>query len=153
MGIVQLPNCGMHRAPSTRNEGMTRNRFHEIMTVLHYNDNNAMPGRDSPAYKRCYKIQTLIDHLRSTFKHFVLPELHMSINEQVPLFRGQCNLKRYLKNGATSFEFVLVSLAMSTTLNQKEVLDQRHHQLAVFLLKHVGKVIMLFYSCPLTSHH
>ena len=111
----------MHRAPSTRNEliteGMTRNRFHEIMTVLHYNDNNAMPDRDRPAYKRCYKIQTLIDHLRSTFKHFVLPELRMSIDEQVPLFRGQCNLKRYLKNGATSFAFVLVSLAMSTTLN------------------------------------
>ena len=111
----------MHRVPSTRNEliaeGMTRNRFHEIMTVLHYNGNNAMPGRDSPAYKRCYKIQTLIDHFRSTFKHFVLPELHMSIDELVPLFRGQCNLKRYLKNGTTSFAFVLVSLAMSTTLN------------------------------------
>ena len=54
MGIIKLSNCRMYWASSTRNElieeGMTRNRFDESITVLHYNDNHAITGRDSPVY-------------------------------------------------------------------------------------------------------
>lgn len=100
MGIVKLPNRRMYWAPDTRNEliaeSMSRNRFDEIMTVLHYNDNNELPEKNSPLYNKCYKIQPLVDHFRKVFKQFVLPETHMSIDEQVVPFKGQHSLKRYL---------------------------------------------------------
>ena len=100
MGIVKLPNRRMYWDPDTRNEliaeSMSRNRFDEIMTVLHYNDNNELPEKNSPLYNKCYKIQPLVDHFRKVFKQFVLPETHMSIDEQVVPFKGQHSLKRYL---------------------------------------------------------
>ena len=87
MGIVKLPNRCMYWAPDTQNEliaeSMSRNRFDEIMTVLHYNDNNELPEKNSPLYNKCYKIQPLVDHFRKVFKQFVLNETHMSIDEQV----------------------------------------------------------------------
>ena len=54
-----------------------------------------MPGRHTPIYNKHYRVKTLVDHFCFTFKHFVLPKLHMSVSKLVPPFRGQCNLKRY----------------------------------------------------------
>ena len=39
---------------------MTRNRFDQIMMVLHFNDGNSMKDKDSPLYSSCHKIQPLI---------------------------------------------------------------------------------------------
>ena len=100
MGIVKLPNRRMYWAPDTRNEliaeNMTRNRFDEIVSVLHFNDNTTMPDRDSVLFNKCHKIQPLIDHFRNIFRQHVLPETHMAIDEQVVPFKGHHSLKRYL---------------------------------------------------------
>ena len=100
MGIVKLPNRRMYWMSSTRNEliaeSITRNRFDEILMVLHFNNNNATPGKESPLYNRCHKIQPLIDHFRSVFRKTVIPETKMSIDEQVIPFKGRHGLKRYL---------------------------------------------------------
>lgn len=65
------------------------------MMVIHFND-NTLPDKDSPLFNRCHKVQPLIYHFRAVFKHYVLPETHMSIDEQVVPFKGQHKLKRYL---------------------------------------------------------
>ena len=100
MGIVKLPNRRMYWTSDTRNEliagGMTRNRFEEMMSVLHFNDNNTMPEKNSPLFNNCHKIQPLIDHFRNAFQQHVLPETHMAIDEQMVPFKGHHNLKRYL---------------------------------------------------------
>ena len=60
MGIVKLPNCCMYRTPNYRNdliaESVTRNRFDEIMMVLHFNESNSMKDKDSPLYNSCHKM-------------------------------------------------------------------------------------------------
>ena len=62
---------------------MSRNRFVDIMMVIHFNDNNIMQETNSPTYNKCHKIQPLIDHFRHVFKDTVTPETHMSVDEQV----------------------------------------------------------------------
>ena len=100
MGIVKLPNRRMYWASDTRSEliaeGMTRNRFEEVISVLHFNDNNTLPDKDSSLFNKCHKVQPLIDHFRKVFQQHVLPETHMAIDEQVVPFKGHHNLKRYL---------------------------------------------------------
>nr|XP_004209154.1 piggyBac transposable element-derived protein 2-like [Hydra vulgaris] len=100
MGIMKLPNRRMYWSSSTRNEliasAMTINRFDEIMSILHFNDNNKMPDKDSSNYNKCYKVQPLIDHFRYIFSTLVNPETEMSIDEQVVPFKGAHSLKRYL---------------------------------------------------------
>ena len=75
---------------------MTRDRFDEIMMVLHFNDNDSMKGKDRALYNSCHKIQPLKDHFRKVFKTSVNPETHMFIDEQIVPFKGKHNLKRYL---------------------------------------------------------
>ena len=52
-----------------------------------------MKDKDSPLYNGCHKMQPLIDHFWKVFKMSVNPEMHMSIDEQVVLFKGKYNLK------------------------------------------------------------
>ena len=46
---------------------MSVNWFDEIVSVLHFNDNNNLPDWNSPLYTKCFKIQPLIDHFREKF--------------------------------------------------------------------------------------
>ena len=92
MGIVKLPNRRMYWAPDTQNEviaeSMSRNRFGEIMTVLHHDDNKKLPEKNSPLYNKCYKIQPLVDHFRKVFKQVVLPETHVNWRTSRPIQRS-----------------------------------------------------------------
>ena len=80
MGVVNLPNRRMYWNPVTRcdliAESMSRNRFDDIMMVIHFNDNNIMKETNSPIYNKCHKIQPLINHFCHVFKDTVTPETH-----------------------------------------------------------------------------
>ena len=82
---------------------MPVNRFAQILSVLHYNNNNLIPDRNNPGYNRCYKLQPIIDHFREKFSSSIVPETFLSVDEQVVPFKGASGLKRYLpkkeKNG------------------------------------------------------
>ena len=66
MGIIKLPQRRMYWSYKTRVDliasSMSINRFEEIVSVIHFNDNNKLPNRDSPLYNKCFKVQPLIDH-------------------------------------------------------------------------------------------
>ena len=69
MGIVQLPNRRMYWNPKTRvdiiADAIAVNRFDEIVSMLHYNDNSMIPGNDSPDYDRSYKVRPILNFFRS----------------------------------------------------------------------------------------
>ena len=68
---------------------MTRNRFKETLSVLHFNDNKLMPAdKNAPNYDRLYKIQPLITDLREIFKTLVPVETCQAIDEQMIPFKG-----------------------------------------------------------------
>ena len=97
MGIVKLPNRKMYWNHATKNDlianNITRNRFDEIISMLHFNDNTQINEND---YNPIYKIQPLVDALRQKFKENVLPETYLSVDEQMIPFKGRSRLRRYL---------------------------------------------------------
>ena len=87
-------------------ETMSRNRFEDVLRVLHFNDNALHKERGEPGYNRIYKLQPLIDKLRKNFKEKVLPETYHAIDEMMVAFKGRHGLKQYMQkktqSGATS---------------------------------------------------
>ena len=57
MGIIKLPQRRMYWSYKTRVDliasSMSISRFEEIVSVIHFNDNNKLPNRDSPLYNKC----------------------------------------------------------------------------------------------------
>ena len=100
MGIIKLPQRRMYWSYKTRVDliasSMSINRFEEIVSVIHFNDNNKLPNRNSPLYNKCFKVQPLIDQFRAKFSLLAIPETYMSVDEQIIPFKGAHSLKRYL---------------------------------------------------------
>ena len=104
MGIMKLPNIRMYwntRCSSELISGsMSRNRFDEIMMVLHFNDNNKIRPRDGPLYKKCHKIQPLTDHFCIVFKNTVLLEIFISASKEYSM---KCYLPKKPKKWGYKF--------------------------------------------------
>ena len=84
MGIVKLPNHRMYLQDQTRidliADAMSVNRFGEIVSVLHFNDNNLIPNGNNNGYNKGYKIQPIIDHFREKIASIVEPETFLSVD-------------------------------------------------------------------------
>ena len=101
MGIHKLPQRHMYWANTTFvpliANCMPRNRFEEILSVLHFNNNQeAITDASDPNYDKLYKIKPLIDHFRSCFKEAVTPETMQAIDEMMVPFKGRHGVKQYM---------------------------------------------------------
>ena len=71
MGIYKLPNRHMYWAPYSKvciiADTMSRNRFEDILRLLHYNDNSLDLNKNDPSHNKLFKIQPLIDHFCRRF--------------------------------------------------------------------------------------
>ena len=104
LGINLL--MGYHTLPSIRNywscdqdlnlllvsNTMSRNRFQQILSNLHLNDNNAMPKDNTD---KLYKLRPFIDRLNDNFMTLYNVNEHVSIDESMILFKGRSSLKQY----------------------------------------------------------
>ena len=131
IGVVKLPARRMYWATKTRVDKianvMTRNRFEEILTTIHFNDNGLIPDAESPNYNKTYKMQPLVDYLCKCFKDVTLPETYQSINEQVIPFKGKSGLKRYLPKKTHKWGYKLghVLESQDTYINLKLMVLRR----------------------------
>lgn len=71
---------------------MARNRFELILSNLHFADNEQYET-DPP---KLYKIQKLIDCLKSKFQNAFIPKEHVCIDETMIPFRGRLKIRQYL---------------------------------------------------------
>lgn len=97
---------GYHCLPSWRNywstsddlqvkciaESMSRNRFGEILSNLHVNDNSALPD---DCVDKLYKLRPLISKLNENFRTLWNPACCISIDESMILFTGRSSMKQY----------------------------------------------------------
>lgn len=95
-----------HRLPQTRNYWcsdvdlnvpvvshiMTRERYKQVLSVLHCNDNLSVPEDNKD---RLYKLRPLITALNENFQKFRLPDQFQSIDESMVRFKGRSSLKQY----------------------------------------------------------
>lgn len=71
---------------------MTRNRFVEILSNLHVNDNSAI-SKDNP--DKLHKLRPLIDNLNTKFKSVYKGTRELSVDESMIIFKGRSTLKQY----------------------------------------------------------
>ena len=72
---------------------MTRNRFDEIISILHFNDNTTALSVTFPNSNKLHKIQTIVDHFRNKFKETVVPETCQAIDEMMVPFKDKHGVK------------------------------------------------------------
>ena len=75
---------------------MNLNRFVQILSILHFNDNNKNKPPSDPAFKKLFKIQPLIDHFQKVFSQSVIRETEQAIDEMMIPFKGQHVCKQYM---------------------------------------------------------
>ncbi|CAB3988359.1 Hypothetical predicted protein [Paramuricea clavata] len=67
---------------------MSHNRYEEILSILHFNNNEeAVTDPADPKYDK-FKVKPLADHFRHVFKGSATPETMQAIDEMMITFKG-----------------------------------------------------------------
>ena len=70
-GIVKMPSYRMYWATETRYapiaDIMSRNRFANLRSSIHINNNDDMKPRDHAEYDKLFKVRPFIDAIRANF--------------------------------------------------------------------------------------
>ena len=102
MSIVKVPGIRRHftgitQMPIVAN-AMKVSRFEEILSNLHFSDNNLQPGRDDPNFDKFYKFRKLLTNFTKSFENSAEPEPHMSVDEMLAPAKGRIPGKVYMPN-------------------------------------------------------
>jgi hypothetical protein len=115
MSVVSLPDRRMYWAKDYRvdiiADIMTRDRFEEILRLLHFSNSDLQPASDSCGYDKLYKIRAVLDSIGAHFMEFVDFEPHLSIDEQMVPFKGKHGLKNYMKGKPCKWGYKVFALA------------------------------------------
>ena len=101
MGIVVKPEISDYWSTnpllkgSIFNSVMSRNRFQSILQFLHFADNSQFDPND-PDRDRLYKVRPVVDYLVNKFKTVYITEDHISIDEELLLWKGNLSFKQYI---------------------------------------------------------
>ena len=71
---------------------MPHNRFLQLLSNIHVNDNNSMPPNNTD---KLFKLRPLIDKLNNNFMMLYNVSRRVSIDERMILFKGRSSLKQY----------------------------------------------------------
>ena len=100
MRVHKLPNRRIYWGTFTNvpviSETMTRNRFDEILSILHFNDNNLASPSTLPDHNKLHKIQPVIEFFNARFSEVVFPETNEAVDEMMIPFKGKHSVKMYM---------------------------------------------------------
>lgn len=97
MGVLRYPRLRLYWTPSMRTQifstvEMSRNRFEKLRNMLHVVDVNDKHDTSD----RLWKVRPLLTAFRSRCQELVLEE-NLCIDEQIVPFKGQLDIKQYVK--------------------------------------------------------
>ncbi|XP_047126408.1 piggyBac transposable element-derived protein 2-like [Hydra vulgaris] len=99
MSIFNLPRSKMYWGKASRlsqvADVMSRDRWVELKSNLHFNDNGNMLAPDDVQRDKLFKIRPLIDSLLPKF-HSLEVDHKLSVDEQIIPFKGQSGMKQYI---------------------------------------------------------
>ena len=111
MGVHKLPNRRMYWGTFTNvsviSETMTRNRFDEILSILHFNDNNLASPSTSPNHNKLHKIQPVIEFFNARFNEVVFPETNEAMDEMMIPFKGKHSVRMYMPKKSVKWGYKL----------------------------------------------
>lgn len=82
---------------------MTRDRFFQIISVLHLSNNALQPARGEPNFDKLFKVRQLLTNLNENFTANAEIESIISVDEQMVPYKGTLGLKVYMKNKPTKW--------------------------------------------------
>ena len=88
---------------------MARNRFTEILKFLHSVDNSNYNAND-PNRDKLYKVWGVVEFLVDQFKNIYMPTQHISIDEELLLWKGRLSFKQYIPSKRSRYGVKLFSL-------------------------------------------
>ena len=109
MGVKKLPSIDMYWSGNKMvgcpwiSQTMTRDRFQLINRFLHIVDNTLAIPKGSPGYNPLFKVQPILDHLKSKFSEYYYPSKCLSIDEAMIAFNGRLSFKQYMPSKPTKF--------------------------------------------------
>ena len=104
MGVVKMSSKRNYWAADTRQQvvadTLSRNRFEEILRILHFSDNNQSTKPGDEGYDKFQKIRPIIELIRKRCVKLAVPETIHSIDEAMVPFKGRAprGTKVYMKN-------------------------------------------------------
>jgi len=119
MGVVRKPEVSDYWSTnpllkgSIFNSVMPRNRFQSILQFLHFADNSQYNAND-PNRDRLYKVRPVVQYLVSKFNSIYIPEEHISIDEELLLWKGKLLFKQYIPLKRARFGIKMFSLCETT---------------------------------------
>ena len=100
MSIVDMPFRRMYWAPQSRQNvvanNMTCNRFEEILSLLHLNDNELIKPKGHPNYDPLFRVRPLLSKLSANFEKCAERENCVAVDEMMIPFKGRHALKVYM---------------------------------------------------------
>ncbi|GFW29128.1 piggyBac transposable element-derived protein 2 [Trichonephila clavipes] len=86
---------------------MTRNRYLEIKSMIHFADNNEAKSQEND---RVFKIRKLITEMNANFQKWGIFDKHLSINEMMIRYYGHHYFKQYSKSKPIRFGYKMWAL-------------------------------------------
>ena len=115
MSVVDLPFRRMYWSRATRQpivaNALSINRFEEILSLLHVNDNQLQSVNGTEGYDRLYKVRPLLTNINRNFSNCAQLEKFMAIDEQIIPFKGRHSLKVYMRNKPKKWGYKVWALA------------------------------------------
>ena len=93
------------------NANISCNQFEEILSILHFKDNNLQKPSGDPNYKPLFKLKSTNDLLQNTYGTIVIPETMVAVDEMMVAFKGRHKLKCFMSQKQTKWGYKLWSLA------------------------------------------
>ena len=96
MGFHELPSwtdfwsCEPDLSVPFVSNALPRNRFAQILSNIHVNDNAAIPNNNTD---KLYKLRPMINQLNSNFVKLYNVSHHVSVDESVILFKDRSAIK------------------------------------------------------------
>ena len=109
MGIKKLPSVSMYWSENEMvkcpwiSKVMSRTRFYQINRVLHLADNDLAIPKGFPGHNPLFKVQPLIDHMKTKFSQWFYPGKCISIDEAMIAFNGRLSFKQYIPSKPTKW--------------------------------------------------
>jgi Transposase IS4 len=115
ISVVRMPNTRMFWSKNMGhpavNQVMPRERFENIIMLMHMSDNREQPAPGAPNYDKLYKVRKLLEYLNINFQQHAEMEKVVSVDEQMIPFKGRLGFKVYMKNKPAKWGIKIWALA------------------------------------------
>ena len=118
-GIIRKPEIGMYFSKRESiltpyfSQIITEKRFRLLLKFLHFADNSKF--EPDKHHKKLYKIQPILDHLKSKFSSVYTPEQNICVDESLLPWKGRLGWIQYIPTKRSRFGVKFYKLCESST--------------------------------------